>query len=62
MRVVGIDTLLLWRVGGTEVDVAIAALEDKTPGVHLRPRDVALVVPSFVAAAAIVGDTDFVGD
>jgi DNA-binding transcriptional LysR family regulator len=116
LRVVGIDTLLSsGGLGGTEVDVAIAALEDKTPGVHLLPlydehsvlvarrghplagrsvskrqlgslrhvdvhvapgrgyrglastyarlaipREVALVVPSFVAAAAIVGDTDFV--
>jgi DNA-binding transcriptional LysR family regulator len=116
LRVVGIDTLLsTGGLGGTEVDVAIAALQDRAPGVHLRPlyeehsvlvarrghslaggpvsrrelgalrhvevhvapgrgyrelasayarlaipRDVALVVPSFVAAAAIVGDTDFV--
>ena len=117
LRVVGIDTLLSsGGLAGTEVDVAIAATEDKAPGVHLQPlydersvlvarrghplagaavskrqlgslrhvdvqlapgrgyrglgaayarigitRDVALVVPSFLAAAAIVAETDFVG-
>ena len=116
LRVVGIDTLFSsGGLAGTEVDVAIAAMDDKTPGVHLRPlyversvlvarrghalagaavskrqlgslrhvevqvapgkgyrglastyarlgiaRDVALVVPSFMAAAAIVADTDLV--
>jgi DNA-binding transcriptional LysR family regulator len=116
LRVVGIDTLLSsGGLAGTEVDVALAALEEKTPGVHTEPlyeeysvlvarrghalagdaiskrqlgslrhvdvqiapgrgyrqlaatyahlrvpRDVALVVPSFVAAAAIVAETDFV--
>jgi DNA-binding transcriptional LysR family regulator len=116
LRVVGIDTLLSsGGLAGTEVDVALAGLEDKTPGVHAQPlyeehsvlvarrghtlagdavskrqlgslrhvdvhvapgrayrqlaatyahlripRDVALVVPSFVAAAAIVAETDFV--
>jgi DNA-binding transcriptional LysR family regulator len=116
LRVVGIDTLLSsGGLAGTEVDVAIAAMEDKTPGVHFQPlydersvlvarsghsfagatvsksrlgslrhvdvhvapgrgyrelastyarlgipRDIALVVPSFLAAAAIVADTDFV--
>jgi DNA-binding transcriptional LysR family regulator len=115
LRVVGIDTLLSsGGLAGTEVDVAIAAM-DPAPGVHLQPlyeedsvlvarrghelaggvvskrrleslrhidvqvapgigyrqlaptyarldirRDVALVVPSFVAAAAIVAETDFV--
>ena len=116
LRVVGIDTLISsGGLAGTEVDVAIAAMEDKTPGVHVQslyeeqsvlvarnghalsarpvsrrqlgslrhvdvqvapgkgyrglastyarlgiPRDVALVVPSFVAAAAIIASTDFV--
>jgi DNA-binding transcriptional LysR family regulator len=116
LRVVGIDTLLSsGGLAGTEVDLAIAALEDKTPGVHVHPlyeehsvlvarrghpvagravskrqlgslrhvdvhvapgrgyralaatyarlgiaRDVALVVPSFVAAAAVVAATDLV--
>jgi DNA-binding transcriptional LysR family regulator len=115
LRVVGIDTLLSsGGLAGTDVDVALAALE-KSPGVHVEPlydeqsvlvgrsghplaatavskkqlgslrhvdvqvapgkgyrelastysrlgipRDTALVVPSFVAAAAIVADTDFV--
>ena len=38
VRVVGIDTYLSW--GGppsTEVDVAIAAIEDTAPGVHMAP-------------------------
>jgi DNA-binding transcriptional LysR family regulator len=116
LRVVGIDTLLSsGGLAGAEVDAALAALEEKAPGVHLQPlyeersvlvarrghalagaavskrelgslrhvdvhvapgrgyqklaatyarlgipRDVALVVPSFVAAAAVVGETDFV--
>ena len=116
LRVVGIDTLLSsGGLSGTEVDLAVAALEDKTPGVHTKAlykehaalvarlehpladatvskrllgelrhvevqtapgrgyrglasayaqqgidRDVALVVPSFTAAAAIVAATDFV--
>ncbi|HEX7454267.1 MAG TPA: LysR family transcriptional regulator [Polyangiaceae bacterium] len=116
LRVVGIDTLL--SSGGlaeTVVDLAVAALDGKTPGVHMislytehtvlvarsaHPlakaaipkrqlaalrhvdvqvapgrgyrelaaayarlgieRDVALVVPSFSAAAAVVATTDFV--
>jgi DNA-binding transcriptional LysR family regulator len=116
LRVVGIDTLLsTGGLAGTEVDVAIAALPEATPGVHLTTlyeertvlvarrdhpragarisktqlatlrhievevapgrgyralpaayarlgiaRDVALVVPSFTAAAAVVAATDFV--
>jgi DNA-binding transcriptional LysR family regulator len=116
LRVVGIDTLLSsGGLAGTEVDVAIAALEDASAGVHLMPlyeersvlvarrghpcarapvgkraladlrhvdvhvapgrgyrglaaayaklgiaRHVALVVPSFVAAAAVVAETDWV--
>jgi DNA-binding transcriptional LysR family regulator len=116
LRVVGIDTLLSsGGLGGTEVDVAIAALPDKPPGVRMRPlydektvlvarrdhprvgarisradlgslrhidvqvapgrgyrnlprlygrlgieREVAVVVPSFTTAAAIVAATDFV--
>lgn len=116
LRVVGVDTLLSsGGLAGTEVDVALVAMEEKPPGVHLQPlyeehsvlvarsshalaggvvtkrrlgslrhvdvhvapgrgyrelastyarlgirRDVALVVPSFAAAAAIVADTDFV--
>lgn len=116
LRIVGIDTLLSsGGLAGTEVDVALAALEDKTPGVHVQPlyeehsvlvarrghplaaapvskrqlgnlghvdvhvapgrgyrqlaatyarlgipRDVALVVPSFLAAAAVISETDFV--
>jgi DNA-binding transcriptional LysR family regulator len=116
LRVVGIDTLLSsGGLAGPEVDVAVAALDDKTPGVHVQPlyeersvlvgrrghalagapvskrqlgglrhvdvhvapgrgyrqlateyarlgipRDVALLVPSFVAAAAVVSETDFV--
>jgi DNA-binding transcriptional LysR family regulator len=117
LRVVGIDTFLSsGGLAGTEVDVAVAALEDKAPGVHLAPlydehavlvarrshrrlagrigkaelaalqhvdvhvapgrgfrelarsyarlgieRKVALVVPSFVAAAAVIAATDYVG-
>ncbi len=115
LRVVGIDTFLSsGGLAGTEVDVAIAGLEDKARGVHLLPlyeehavlvarrgtvrggraskaqlatlkhvdvevapgrgfkalarnyaqigieREVALVVPNFVAAAAIVAATDLV--
>ena len=116
LRVVGIDTLLSsGGLGGTAVDVAIGALGEKTPGVHLTrlyeehtvlvarrdhprvgarvskarlaslrhidvhvapglgyrdlpasyarlgiEREIALVVPSFTAAAAIVAATDFV--
>jgi DNA-binding transcriptional LysR family regulator len=116
LRVVGIDTFLSsGGLGGTEVDVAIAALEDDSPGVHTKAlyeedtvlvarrkhpllrtrsskaklaelkhvdvqvapgrgyrelarsyerlgiaRDVAVVVPSFVAAIAIVAATDLV--
>jgi DNA-binding transcriptional LysR family regulator len=116
LRVVGIDALLSsGGLAGTEVDLAIAALEDETPGirtvalykehsvlvarrghalaratvsrrqlatarhvdVQVAPgrgyrglaaayaqlgieRDVALVVPSFAAAAAVVAETDFV--
>jgi DNA-binding transcriptional LysR family regulator len=116
LRVVGIDTLLSsGGLGGTEVDVAVAALPDRPPGVHMVPlyeertvlivrrhhprvgarlskaelaslrhvdvqvapgrgyralpalyarlglaRDVALVVPSFTTAAAVVAATDFV--
>ncbi len=116
LRVVGIDTLLSsGGLGGTEVDVAIAALAESAPGVHTTPlyeehtvlvvrrdhprvgariskadlaslrhvdvhvapgrgyrdlpasyarlgiaREVALVVPSFTAAAAIVAATDLV--
>lgn len=117
LRVVGIDTLLsTGGLGGTEVDVAIAAIpEPAPPGVHMVPlyeertvlvarrghprlglrvskaalatlrhvdvqvapgkgyrdlpaayarlgivRDVALVVPSFTSAAAIVAKSDFV--
>lgn len=116
LRVVGIDTYLSW--GGppsTEVDVAIAAIEDTAPGVHKAPlrketsvlvarrghpgaeqrmtkvqlstfehvevqvapgrgyrglaqlyagvgieRRVVMTVPSFVAAAAVVAETDLV--
>jgi DNA-binding transcriptional LysR family regulator len=116
LRVVGIDTLLSsGGLAGTEVDVAVAALPDASPGEHMLPlydertvlaareghplagagvskrqlaglrhvdvevapgrgyrqlaatyerlgidRDVALTVPSFAAAAAIVASTDFV--
>jgi DNA-binding transcriptional LysR family regulator len=116
LRIVGIDTLLSsGGLSGTEVDLAVAALEEKTPGVHMIPlykehtvlvarrahplakapiskrelaalrhvdvqvapgrgyrelaaayarlgieRDVALVVPSFSAAAALVAATDLV--
>ena len=116
LRVVGIDTLLSsGGLAGTEVDVAVAALPERAPGVHVTPlyeehtvlvarrnhprvgtrvskavlaslrhvdvqvapgkgyrdlpasyarlgieREVALVVPSFTAAAAIVAATDFV--
>jgi DNA-binding transcriptional LysR family regulator len=116
LRVVGIDTLLSsGGLSGTEVDLAIAAFEANTPGVHVKAlykeyaalvarlehplvgtsiskrqlgglrhvdvqlapgrgyrglasayaqrgidRDVALVVPNFTAAAAIVAATDFV--
>ncbi len=116
LRVVGIDTFLSsGGLAGTEVDVAIAALEEKTPGVHMVPlyaeesvlvarrghpsargrigrarlaalqhvdvevapgrgyrelartyarlgiaREVAAIVPSFVAAAAVVAGTDLV--
>jgi DNA-binding transcriptional LysR family regulator len=116
LRVVGIDTLLSsGGLGGTEVDLAVAALPEAPPGVRMIPlyeehtilvarrdhprvgaritkatlaslrhvdvqvapgkgyrdlagsyarlgieRDVALVVPSFTAAAAIVAATDFV--
>ncbi|TCS09058.1 LysR family transcriptional regulator [Rhizobium sp. BK418] len=116
LRIVGIDTYL--SLGGppsTEVDVAIAAIEDTAPGVHISPlrsetsvlvarrshpsageritkarlsklehvevqvapgrgyrglarlyadagieRHVAMTVPSFVAAAAVAAETDFV--
>jgi DNA-binding transcriptional LysR family regulator len=116
LRVVGIDTYLSW--GGppsTEVDVAIAAIEDTAPGVYMTPlrketsvlvarrthpsarqriskvqlstfehvevqvapgrgyrglaqlyagvgieRRVVITVPSFVAAAAVVAETDLV--
>jgi DNA-binding transcriptional LysR family regulator len=117
LRVVGIDTLLSsGGLGGTEVDVAVAALgNERTPGVHVTrlydehtvlvarrghprlgaratrkqlahlrhveihvapgkgyrdlpgryarlgiEREVALVVPSFTAAAAVVAGTDLV--
>jgi DNA-binding transcriptional LysR family regulator len=116
LRVVSIDTLLSsGGLAGTEVDVAIAALPEKAPGVHQRTlyvertvlvarrnhprvgarltgpqlaslrhidvqvapgrgyrtlpaayaqrgiaRQIALVVPSFTTAAAIVADTDLV--
>src|SRR5262249_12969877 len=115
LRVVGIDTLLSsGGLGGTEVDVAVAAFPEQPPGVRAVPlyqehavlcarrrpggggrltkralaglrhvdvqvapgvgyrelaasyarlgiaREVALVVPSFVAAAAIVAATDLV--
>ena len=116
LRVVGIDTLLsTGGLAGTEVDLAIAALDDKRSGVRMLPlytehsalvarrghplagarvskrqlgalrhvdvqvapglgyrelattyarlgieRDIALVVPSFTAAAATVSTTDFV--
>jgi len=116
LRVVGIDTLVSsGGLSGTEVDLAIAAIEDSSPGmlakalyrehailvarlehplvganisrkqlgglrhVEVQPapgrgyrglasayaqrgidRDVALVVPSFTAAAVIVAATDFV--
>ncbi len=116
LRVVGIDTLLSsGGLGGTEVDVAVAALAERAPGIHLTPlyrertvlaarrdhprvgariskaglgalrhvevqvapgrgyrdlpssyaqlgieRAIALVVPSFTAAAAVVAATDFV--
>jgi DNA-binding transcriptional LysR family regulator len=116
LRIVGIDTFLSsGGLAGTEVDVAIAAMEDKAPAVQVETlynersllvarrghplagavvskrqlgslrhvdvqvapgrgyrglasayarvriaRDVALVVPSFLAAAAIVAETDFV--
>jgi DNA-binding transcriptional LysR family regulator len=116
LRVVGIDTLLSsGGLSGTEVDIAIAALDDNMPGVHAKAlykehavlvacqahplagttvskrrlgelrhvevqaapgrgyhglasayaqqgidRDVALVVPSFTAAAAVVAATNFV--
>jgi DNA-binding transcriptional LysR family regulator len=116
LQVVGIDTLLSsGGLSGTEIDLAIAALEDHTPGIRIKPlykerailvarlghplagtsaskrllgglrhvdvqvapgrgyralaaayaqrgigRDVALIVPSFTAAAAIVAETDFV--
>jgi DNA-binding transcriptional LysR family regulator len=47
LRVVGIDTFLSW--GGppsTEVDVAIAAIEDAAPGVHMAPlrKEMSLLV------------------
>jgi DNA-binding transcriptional LysR family regulator len=116
LRVVGIDTLLSsGGLGGTEVDVAIAALRDKAPGIRMTTlyeertvlvarrkhpvvgarvskaqlaslrhvdvqvapgrgyrdlparyarlgieREVALIVPTFTAAAAIAAATDFV--
>jgi len=116
LRVVGIDTLVSsGGLSGTEIDLAVAALEDKTPGVQMKAlykehavlvarlghplagttvskrmlgelrhidvqvapgrgyrglasayaqqgidREVALIVPSFTAAAAIVAGTDFV--
>lgn len=116
LRVVGIDTLVSsGGLSGTEIDLAVAALEEKTPGVQMKAlykehavlvarlghplagttvskrllgelrhvdvqvapgrgyrglasayaqqgidRDVALIVPSFTAAAAIVAGTDFV--
>lgn len=116
LRVVGIDTLLSsGGLAGTEVDVAIVAMDERAPGVHLRPlyaehavlvcrrghrilsgrlskarlaelqhvdvqvapgrgyrglaqsyarlgiaRDVAIVVPTFLAAAAVVAATDLV--
>lgn len=116
LRVVGIDTLVSsGGLSGTEIDLAIAALDEKTPGVQTKAlykesavlvarlghplagasvskrllgelrhvdvqvapgrgyrglasayaqrgivRDVALIVPSFTAAAAIVAGTDFV--
>ena len=116
LRVVGIDTLLSsGGLAGTEVDLAIAAIEGSMPGMHAKAlykekavlvarikhplagasvsrrqleglrhvevqpapgrgyrglasayaqrgieRDVALIVHSFTAAAAIVAETDFV--
>jgi len=116
LQVVGIDTFLSsGGLSGTEIDLAIAALDDNTPGIKTKAlykeratlvarlghplagtsiskrllgelrhvdvqvapgrgyrglasayaqrgidRDVALIVPSFTAAAAIVGETDFV--
>jgi DNA-binding transcriptional LysR family regulator len=116
LRVVGIDTLISsGGLAGTEVDVAVAAFEERAPGVHVMPlyeehsvlvarrghplagtpvstarlaglrhvdvevapgrgyrqlapayerlgidRGVALVVPSFTAAAAMVATTDLV--
>ena len=116
LRVVGIDTLVSsGGLSGTGIDLAVAALEEKTPGVQMKAlykehavlvarlghplagttvskrllgelrhvdvqvapgrgyrglasayaqqgidRDVALIVPSFTAAAAIVAGTDFI--
>jgi DNA-binding transcriptional LysR family regulator len=38
LRVVGIDTLLSsGGLAGTEVDLALAGLDDGTPGIHVRP-------------------------
>lgn len=115
LRVVGIDTYVSsGGLAGTEVDVAIVAVEEEAPGVHMAPlyqeesvlvarrghraggritkaqlaelqhvdvqvapgrgyrelarsyerlgiaREVAVVVPSFIAAAAVVAETDLV--
>jgi len=116
LRVVGIDTYVSsGGVAGMEIDVAIIAVEEKGPGIHITPlyeeesvlvvrkghpcaggritkaqlaklqhadvqvapgrgyrelarsyarlgieREVAVVVPSFIAAAAVVAQTDFV--
>lgn len=116
LRVVGVDTYMSsGGITGTEVDVAIIAVAEKTPGVHFAPlykedsvlvarrghprasaqitktqlgqlqhvdvqvapgrgyrelarsyarldikREVGMVVPSFIAAAAVIAQTDFV--
>jgi len=116
LRVVGIDTYVSsGGVAGMEIDVAIIAVEEKGPGIHITPlyeeesvlvarkghpcaggritkaqlaklqhadvqvapgrgyrelarsyarlgieREVAVVVPSFIAAAAVIAQTDFV--
>jgi len=116
LRVVGVDTYMSsGGIAGTEVDVAIIGVAEKTPGVHFAPlyeedsvlvarrghprvgaqitktqlgqlqhvdvqvapgrgyrelarsyarldikREVGMVVPSFIAAAAVTAQTDFV--
>ena len=53
LRVVGIDTFLSsGGLAGTEVDVAIAALPDKAPGVHFESLYDEQAVPSRAARVA----------